>query len=180
MKTKQSIAAILGFAALAYSTLGYAITQKSSAAETRVTFEDSAQFTDVKSGPINTEKGENRILASIEKAFQKEADHVLPSGYSLAVTVDDVDLAGDQEPVPPSFGEYRILKDIYPPRIAFRYTVLDANEREVASGSAALLDMNYLNKAMTPASRYSDPAAHVNDLIANWSRGELRRAIEQG
>ena len=63
-----------------------------------VTFEDPESFTDIEMGAITTDKDITYITGRLEKAFTKGASRNLPDGYTIQVTVKDVDLAGDQDP----------------------------------------------------------------------------------
>lgn len=177
MKNMQRLIAWIGIAACSYLPTAYAITPDAGSGNTKVSFANSERFTDIQTSSIRSERDEMRVLAAISDTFRKEADRVLPSGYTLEVNVSDIDLAGDRSLIPPGFGEYRIFKDIYPPRITFSYTVRDPSEVVVADGEARLSNLSYLQSVQIPTSKYSDETAHTKDLIRDWANGTLKNAI---
>lgn len=179
MKIKNLFTAALALSTLAaFSTNGYAIsTSDGSNSNVIVKFENSEAFRDIKNGTIGTRKSEAAVLKSIEKNFRKSAARYLDSRYTLEVEVENIDLAGDQSQMTSRFGEHRVLTSVYPPRIAFRYTVTDANEQVVASGRANLTDLNYQHN-ITMAFRNNELAPYVNELVSSWVSRDLKRAVQ--
>ena len=64
-----------------------------------VNYFEPTKFTDVRdSYPDGSEKGREATLAEIKSYLVKRLAKIVPSGLKLAVTITDVDLAGDFEP----------------------------------------------------------------------------------
>ena len=176
MKTMQMLATGVAISVVAYSNFGYAVTVDSTPSKTQVEFVESEDFTDIKNDKVGSSKGEAYILEEIDRVFRESASRKVPDGYTLKIKVRDVDLAGDYEPQPPNWGDIRVLREIYPPRIVFDYELIDANEQVVASGNEALSDNAYRQRIRM--AQHSDQAApYVAELIRNWSSRSLGREV---
>jgi len=104
---------------------------------------------------------------------RKQAEKRLPAGAMLDVHFDDIDRAG--ECFPGRVGEqYRIVKDIYPPRIVLTFRLTDAAGKVVKEGRRELRDLAFLMK-ITMAFR-DDPVRHEKALLDDWLRSEFPRA----
>jgi len=176
MKPNRMLAIVIGLAALSYSVNGYAQDVGEAGRETTVSFNYSKSFTDTKTRALESQSGESRVLDEVRRAFQKAADTHLPPEFRLDVIVDDIDLAGDRSALTSTYGEYRVVTDIYPPRIAFRYTVYGPGEQEVASGEARVSDHAFQYNAAPGRFRTDEVAPYVTQLISDWAGRELRKA----
>lgn len=108
-------------------------------AEVTVTFKEPEKFTDIKD---NTGFNHLEILKDLEAHLQKQAQKYLP-GRDVFITVTDVDLAGQVEPVPNSSGQLlRVLKDVTLPAISLKYEVREQG-RVVRQGNMELRDLGY-------------------------------------
>lgn len=174
MKTNRMLAIVIGLAALSYSANGYAVNVDEAGIETTVSFNDSKSFTDTKTRALESSNRESPVLEEVRRAFQKAADKRLSSGYRLEVIVNDIDLAGDMSPLTSTYGDYRVVTDIYPPRIAFRYAVYGPDEQEVASGEARVTDQAFQYNASAMRFRSGEAAPYVTQLISDWAAKELR------
>lgn len=114
----------------------------SSAATSEVTWQNPEKYRDVKSGMQSKKKYQQRVFKSFDKHFAKLAEQ-LPQDQILKIVVTNVDLAGDV--FAGGIDQIRIVKDIYIPRMAFSYQLLDANNGEIKTGDVKLKDMNFLN-----------------------------------
>lgn len=137
-----------------------------------VTFEHPEKFTDVKDSISGTDKGRDHYLKQIRQLVEEQAAALLPAGQKLAITFTDIDLAGDYLPAMPSNQDIRVMKDVYPPRMKFTYSITDEAGAVVKEGQESLSDMNYLN-AVGMIGR-SDPLYHDKTLLRDWLRRELK------
>ena len=74
---------------------------------------------------------------SLERHLEREAPGRLPHGTRLAVTINDVDMAGEFRPVAGSSAtrDLRIIKDAYPPRVDLDFRLLRADGTRRARGA---------------------------------------------
>ena len=178
MKRKKMLLATTAGLVWLAPMIGYGLTVNPSRAEVTVEFVAMDQLTDIQQGSVPFGRLDSVVLEEIEKQFRDTAQKYLPAEYSLQVRVTDIDLAGDREPWPPVNGEYRIMRDIYPPRINFEYSIMDANERIVAAGSETLRDINYQQNFKATYFDLNKTAPYVSDLVAIWIKGKMRRVID--
>lgn len=164
-----------GFAAacLAASAVPAFAAGETAASPVTVTFQDPERFTDVRDGEFETERGRDYTLDQLRKYIERRAGAVLPAGYTLKIVVSDVDLAGDYEPWHFPLRDVRIVRDLYPPRIQFSYTVTDASGRVVSEASRTLTDLAFLQTIMPDR---NDTLRFEKALIDSWTRVELKRA----
>ena len=180
MNTKSKFTAGLAIAAIACSASSFGVTVGAgSNTTTDIAFVNADDFADIRTSRISNDKSQQRVLDTIRETFVKSASKRLPDGYRLEVQVRDVDLAGDQSEMTSTFGDYRVMRDIYPPRISFDYVVKDAGENVVASGSESLTDLHYLNNLRTNSITSDDRGAFVKELVRDWVSRDLRRELQR-
>ena len=101
---------------------------------------------------------------------QTAAAH-LPQGARLAVTITDVDMAGEYPPISGSLSrDVRVIKDVYPPRIDLDFTLTRADGSVERQGHRELRDPGFLWSA-SPLAR--DRLVHEKGLLDLWLRREL-------
>lgn len=179
MKNKMTIGLAALLAGLMYSTIAYGVTVSDSNASLKLQFVESENFTDIDLGYLSDEKNAEKVMESVREAFQQSADKYLPTGYELEVQVTNIDLAGDRSPMTSTFGDIRVYRDLYPPRIHFTYAIYDAQENLVASGSARETDLSYTQTFRGVGRRSDDKAPYVVDLVKSWSSKTLRKELER-
>ncbi|MCH6257341.1 DUF3016 domain-containing protein [Puniceicoccaceae bacterium K14] len=141
-------------------------------ADVSIEFIDIENYRDIESGIITTDNEREVIMDAITKTFQKTAKKYLPEGYNLSVSINDIDLAGDVELAAMRGRDYRILTDIYPPRIKFHYEIRDNSDAIVLDSDAYLKDLAYMTSI--PFIMRDEPAIFVSQLVKNWGRRTLR------
>jgi hypothetical protein len=140
----------------------------------QVTFSAPEKFTDAKDAYMETEKGRDAILDQLKDYITTRAPHYLAAGQRLAITVTDVDLAGDFEPGRgPRWDDVRIVKDIYPPRINLSFQVTDADGNVVKSGTRKLQDMDFM---MNLSINTNDSLRFEKTMLDSWMSSDLRPA----
>ncbi|MEM9157934.1 MAG: DUF3016 domain-containing protein [Verrucomicrobiota bacterium] len=144
-----------------------------------IDFERPEKFTDIEAGALTTEKEQEYILSRISDAFTDGAKRYLPNGYSIEISVNDVDLAGAIEPWQYRYDDVRIMREIYPPRLKFDYAIRDANNEIVSDGYVNLKDYNYLLNPLRFTSQ-ERTAFHVTSLVKDWLKGDVGRELKDG
>ncbi len=138
-----------------------------------VVFVDPAKFTDARDGYTGTDSGRDAILDQLREHMQTDAKRYIPDGDKLAISVTDVDLAGDFEPWRgPQWDDVRIVKDIYPPRIKLSFRLTDSAGKVIKEGSRDLRDLAFMMK-ITMSFR-DDPLRHEKQLLDDWFSEEFR------
>lgn len=130
------------------------------AGEAKVTWLDFNDYRDVH--PANDVKGayHKRVAKQFEKHMAKLAEQ-LPDGYTLNVTFDDIDLAGDSRM---NMQNIRVIKPIYFPKLTISYQVFDKKgQLQLSEQSLVLKDMNFMNRIK----RGREGALHYEKRLLN-------------
>jgi Protein of unknown function (DUF3016) len=171
MKTKIVVTALLLAAACAPAYPADSTTS-AQASRVEVTFVNPEEFTDVKDSHMASERDRESILTLIKEYLVERGGKLLPEGQTLAISISDIDMAGDFEPWRGlQFSDVRIVKEIYPPSVKLSYKLTDASGAVVKEGEARLRDLNYQMSA-TP-SFSSDSLRYEKALLDNWMRSEF-------
>ncbi|OAM91335.1 DUF3016 domain-containing protein [Termitidicoccus mucosus] len=139
-----------------------------------VTFEHPENFTDVKDSFTGSlDKVRDGYLEDLADHIKENASRFLGDGQKLAVTITDVDMAGDFEPGRgPSAMDIRVIKQIYPPRINLGFKVTDAAGATVREGTRQLRNLDFMNDPVATM-RSSETLRYEKALIDNWTRDDL-------
>ena len=157
------LAPAVGRAAAEIRTVGHAT----------VEFFEPEKFTDVRDSYLG-EASRTTYLEQIRDHLLEQTRYHVPDGHTLAVTITDIDMAGDFEPwLGPRWTDIRIVKDIYPPRIDLAFRLTDASGHVVKEGRRELRDLAFLMK-ITRAFR-DDSVRHEKALLDDWLRAEFPR-----
>jgi hypothetical protein len=137
------------------------------AAETLVTFIHPETFTDAALDGGHGAAARQPALTVIADYLRGLGTEGLGPHRTLAIEITDIDLAGQFEPWRVRADDVRIMRDVYPPRIALRYTLTD-NGAVVARGEDRLVDVNYLANA--DARLAGDPLRYEKAMLRTWFR----------
>ncbi|GAA4871388.1 DUF3016 domain-containing protein [Ferrimonas pelagia] len=143
-----------------------------------VVWQEPENYKDVRTGSGVQSRYQNHVFATLGKHLQKRVTPLLQDGDKVTFTVTDLDLAGD---VRPSFGrtsnDIRIVKSIYPPRMAFSYQVIDGSGEAIAQGEEDLRDMGFDTRS---AGRYQNESLRYEmHMLDDWIRKDLTKQLEQ-
>ena len=153
------------------TTLAIAAVTPAHAAIATVTLDQPERFTDV--GRDRARRLAAEDLHALAQHIRERAGAWLPAGDQLSVVLTDVDMAGDFEPWRRRYWDVRIIRDLYPPRIAlrFRWTAADGSLRR--EGERDLRDSAFLMHARLYAA--DDPTRFEKALLDRWMRQEFAR-----
>lgn len=143
-----------------------------SGARAEVTYQRPESFTDLRDSDFESPRGRQHTLDQLRQHIARRTASALPTGYTLAVVVSDVDLAGDYEPWLTKLTDVRIVRAVYPPRIRLHYTVTDAKGQVLETAERTLTDAAFLH---TLAIDRNDTLRHEKALIDAWIRRDIRR-----
>ncbi len=133
-----------------------------------VTFQDPDKFTDVLENGFNTTS--TYYLDLLRDCLMQNASPLLAAGQKLAITVTDVDLAGETRFNQPH--QIRVIKDIYMPRVQLKFQLLGADGRMVKEGERKLVDRDFMLQAGHPGS--DEPLYYDRQLLKQWVRDEFK------
>lgn len=142
-------------------------TTSSANAETVVSFIHPERFADASLNGGHGLESEQPALTGIARYLEGLGGRYLGSHQSLVIEVTNVDLAGQFEPWRTLAYAVRVMRDIYPPRIALRYKLTEDGQ-VMAEGEAKIVDINYL---ANPSVRLvQDPLRYEKAMLSDWFR----------
>jgi hypothetical protein len=130
-----------------------------------VTFVHPETYTDADPNYGSGMKAEQSTLTELGRYIELLGARYLGPGQSVSIDVADIDLAGEFEPWRKFAQDVRIMRDVYPPRIALQYRLVEGG-RTVAEGRERIVDPNYLDNPATRSSQ--DPLRYEKALLNNW------------
>lgn len=139
---------------------------------TEVVFFEREKFTDARDGYNGTDKGRDYQLEQLKTHLRERAQSFVQPGEKLLVTIKDVDLAGEFEPWRTGAGmsDVRIVKEIYPPRIALTFQLTGANGEVLKQGTRELRDLMFQRTAI---GTFDQPLRYEKTMIEDWLRTEF-------
>lgn len=136
-------------------------------AEVKVAWQHPEKYTDIR--PANGTKAayQKQVISAFDKIWTDFASK-LPAGYRLEVTVKDLDLAGDVNPMfRMDHNDIRVIKEIYFPRMNFDYVLFDANKQQIAIGQdEKVKDMGFMMSA--PSGFSHRQFAYEAEMLKKW------------
>jgi hypothetical protein len=144
----------------------------SSAGTVHVSFVHPETYTDASLSGGHGSGAERWTLDEIGRYLEGLGASYLGQQQTLKVEVLNVDLAGKFEWWRrPGAYDFRILRDIYPPRFTLHYHLTEAG-RTLVEGQETVVDPNYLaNPAIYFSS--SDPLRFEKAMLADWFRARF-------
>jgi hypothetical protein len=141
----------------------------------QVNFQSPEKFTDMSRKYMDQRGADEGYLSELRDYIQRIGSGRVPAGYTLAVTITDVDMAGDFEPQRgPQFSDVRIVKSIYPPRINLTYRLTDSTGAVRSEGERQLRDQTF-EWNVSPINR-DDPLRYEKALLDNFLSDVARQA----
>jgi hypothetical protein len=145
--------------------------QAAVAATAEVEFVKPEKFTDAGTPRQYVDRDAN--LTNIKNHLVTQAASLLPADEKLVMQVTDVDLAGAFEPWQLYSREVRIVKEIYPPKIDFRFKLVRADGSIVKEGERSLRDPGFLSG---PSMGYGgDNLRYEKVMLDQWFEKEFSR-----
>ncbi|MEO5958141.1 MAG: DUF3016 domain-containing protein [Opitutaceae bacterium] len=144
-----------------------------------VSFHEPKNFTDIGDTYMASDSARESDLAEIRSYLSDQSRYYVPEGHRLEITFTDIDRAGDFEPWRGArFGDVRIVKEIYSPRMVLAFRMVDASGNVVKEGRRELRDLAFMQK-INLGSR-SEPLHHDKALLNDWLRSEFPRVRKDG
>lgn len=170
MQALASRATLLAAAALLAACAGTPRTTGAPPGAISVSWSDTAGFSDARDSR-DTPAMREAWVSELGRHLAERAAVQLPADQKLEVRFTDIRRAGGYEPWRgPQADQVRIVRDVYPPRIALEFRRLGPDGRVLQSGRRELRDPAFL---MRPNPSPSDPLAREKLLLDDWLRQEF-------
>lgn len=141
-----------------------------------VAWADPATFAELRYSHNRYDAARGAWLTDIASYMRKRAEAQLPAGERLALTIVDIDRAGDYEPWRgANYYDTRIVRDIYPPRMTVQCKRYDASGAMISEGERKLSDLAFLIN--TGTINDTDPLRYEKRMIDSWLRREFRDPV---
>lgn len=146
-----------------------AATRAAAAPPVEVEFLHPEKFTDAVYGRERPRRAEdNSVLGQLRGYLEKQAPRHLGPGQQLRIRFTDIDLAGDREPLlDPDLHDVRIVRSIYPPRLAFDFQLRSADGLVLREASVDLRDLAF---DLNPPMNGNDPLRFEKRMLKTWLR----------
>ncbi|MDO6620269.1 MULTISPECIES: DUF3016 domain-containing protein [unclassified Shewanella] len=133
----------------------------------KIQWQEPKKYRDLKTANEVKSRFQQRFFDTMTKNINKEAEKILKPEQKLEMVVSDVDLAGDLRPTfgATSASELRIVKDLYPPRMTFSYSITEG-EQVIMAGDEKLVDMNFMYG--THSTRNQKPFEYETKMLEDW------------
>lgn len=135
-----------------------------------VNFVNPDKFSDIRDNSGFADKG---VLKDIEAYLVTQIEKRVP-GRDVVISVTDINLAGEVEPVIGSGQSLRIMRATTSPSMEFSYEVRDG-DKVVHQGKAQLRDMDYQHSVNSFV--HGDPLRYEKRMIDEWLRKEFAPAV---
>jgi len=141
------------------------------AATSEVKWTNPEDYRDIHPGDSHRKHFRERTFRTLERHFSKLAEK-LPEGQILKIDVTNIDLAGDV-----NYGglkRFRIIKEIYFPKMSFAYQVLDMNNAEISANEVNLKNMNFM---MNTGLRYRNKSlGYELKMLDDWFKETFEKS----
>ena len=135
-----------------------------------VTFGDLAKFTDFRVSTMANVKEREGLAHELRRHLEREAPGRIPADTRLAISITDVDMAGDFRLGGVGPNEVRVVRDMYPPRISLDFKLLRSDGGTEKEGHRDLRDSSFMwGSSPTTA----DSLRFEKDLLDNWLQKEF-------
>ncbi|CUA85359.1 MULTISPECIES: DUF3016 domain-containing protein [Pseudidiomarina] len=146
------------------------VSSSAHAAQVTVKWDDVKSFTDIKAVNARQDRFEESVMKALTEHVEKLAEQ-LPASNSLAVTFNDVDIAGRIEP---TFGalastHQRILDDLSYPELIISFEYLNDQGETISSGE--MIELKNLAPMTTRRSTMAtgrDNLYYEKQLLDRW------------
>lgn len=138
----------------------------------KVDFRNPEAYTDCKDDFVPSKEEQVRILGDLQRELRKHATLYLKEGERLEVVFNDIDLAGDIEPIQNGAGK-RVLRDVTPPRMDIEFKIIGPDGAVKAEGKRMLKKLAYLSTMNL--NRTEERYYHDKKLIREWVEKEIGR-----
>lgn len=138
-------------------------------------FEGYEEYTDFSVYGLSEEKTLRIFKAEFKPLLDKLGERYLGEGETLKLRFTDIDMAGDIQPWRNyTNADIRYVEAVYPPRLKFTYSLMDADGEVVMEGEESISDLAFqMNTTAVIRNRY-EHFFYEAELLEDWARKTLR------
>lgn len=142
------ISTMLCAAVLSFQVNAATVEKAETTSAVKVNWLNPEKFSDIRPATGTRKVYQERVMKAFDKIFG-ELTEKLPAGYSLDISVKDLDLAGDVNPMYRIDNtDIRVIKDIYFPRMKIDYVLFDQNKQPIRQESdVKIKDMGFMTSS---------------------------------
>ena len=147
----------------------------------KLEWKNPEKFRDIRPANQSRQSFREEVFSQLQKYIELRLVNRLADGYSLHLTVTDLDLAGEVWPAMMvglnGGSDVRLIKQIDSPRMAFDFQLLDASGQVVLEGSEDIRDMSFMDRGSLV--RDTDPLRYEKNLLRVWFDKALAAYIQK-
>lgn len=140
-------------------------------ADVTVNFVNPDKFTDIRD---NTGFSNKAVLKDIEAYLVTQFGKRMP-GRDVVISVSDVNLAGEVEPVGRIGQQLRVMRAITSPSMDLSYEVREG-DKVIQQGTATLRSLDYQSDQISPIAS-SDPLRYEKRMLQRWMDKEFSNTV---
>ncbi|GIX35590.1 MAG: hypothetical protein KatS3mg126_1369 [Lysobacteraceae bacterium] len=141
-------------------------TAPSAAVEVR--FENPEGFADARTDGSGRRGASAEVTEGLGRYLARTAPRYLRPGSRLEIVFTDIDLAGEPElGGDPALHGVRVVRSIHPPRLRFRWRVLDRDGALLGEGEEDLRDLGF---QAAPHADRDDALRYEKRMLRDWLR----------
>jgi len=147
------------------------------------TYEDVENFTDFSVSGLRETKTLKIFESELDSELERFARKYIDEGSTLEIVFTNIDMAGDIQPWRNRHNaDIRYIERIYPPRLAFRYALKDADGTILDEGEASISDLAFDMSVIAPIRSQSMNFFYETNLLGDWIRKTMRahKSANQG
>ncbi len=140
--------------------------------QVNVSWQHPEKYSDIRPSSGTKKSYQKRVISAFDKIWADFSEK-LPAGHTLQITVKDLDLAGDVNPMYRiDHSDIRVIKEIYFPRMTFDYQLLDSTGQVVvAEQDVKVKDMGFMNSS--PMGLGNTEFIYEKQMLKNWFQKHL-------
>ena len=166
MKTKPFLSLFAVSAALPWAL---------SAGTLTFTFAPVEDFRDFSVSGLSEERTLPLFEAELTEDLESAAVRYLAPDEKLVIHFTNIDMAGDIQPWRNRHNaDIRYVENIYPPRLAFTYELLDPEGNVISSGEESLSDLSFMMNVLAPIRAGHKNFFYESTLLRDWIRKTYR------
>lgn len=145
-------------------------TDKPSSDRVTVNYQKPHEFTesDLIGFGIGHDFDHGQYMEKLRDFLVRKATPMLEQGQHLTITFTDIRLAGGFEPWRgPQWSDVRMMRDIYPPRFNFTFTLTGADGQTIRDGELKLVGLGYLHGSVAGPGN-TDPLRYDKQTLDRW------------
>lgn len=172
----RNIMTLIVFAAS--SLFAHAATEPTESHPVKIEWQQPEKFTDIRPATESKKRYQERVINAFNKIWL-DISKDLPAGYQLSITMKDLDLAGDVNPMyRMNQTDVRVVKDIYFPRVKLDYVLTGPQQQEIARGTdVKIQDMSFMSS--TGISSMNREFHYEHTMLKRWFEKEIQPKLPQ-